>query len=576
MTDAPTRPSRLGQVTPDLPIVLLGAGAAVILMVLGRSMTFWQDEWGSITFAGGPVDFFRPVNEHWSTIPLLMYRATFSVIGLGSYLPYLGEVIVLHLVAVTATYLLLRPRTGRLVATTACVPMLLLGSGSENLFWAFQTGFVGSVAFGLLALVLLERSGRRSLVAAAGLLLASLMSSGMGLFFLFAAAVRTVLDPEIRRRVIATIPPAVAYGIWLLTVGSRPVTQEAHPGLTEVARFVARGVGHAVGAFSGLGFLPRGDLVGLALFVAVLVATGWAVVARRRPPALAAAALLAIVAMYATIGLVRAGLPSDFATRSRYVYVAAFLLILAAADWLALLREWVPDLPRARPVRLGATIAFLVILTAANLAAIGPIRAQFQSNADLTRAYVALATAHRNDGWIDPEPGLLLGMPALPVLLATIDRFGSPDRDRFVPAVARNPGAEARENALLRLVGQGFRAEAGTANGAGLPIELVALAGASATWDAGCSTIADIGAKGTVTVAVPTGSRLRVTASASVAARAVLGLAFPPTRSIDLPLAAGVPLDVVVPDMGDAAVWRVRLELSGAQGTIEVCRVDGH
>src|SRR5207245_7968260 len=147
---------------------------------------------------------------------------------------------------------------------------------------------------------------------------------------------------------------------------------------------------------------------------------------------------------------------------------------------------------------------------AANLAAIGPIRAQFQSNADLTRAYVALATAHRNDVWIDPEPGLLLGMPALPVLLATIDRFGSPDRDRFVPAVARNPGNEARENALLRLVGRGFRAEPGTANGAALPIELVALAGASATWDAGCTTPADLGAKGAVTVAIPTGSRLLV------------------------------------------------------------------
>jgi len=157
--------------------VLLGAGAAVILMVLGRSMTFWQDEWGSITFSGGPIDFFKPVNEHWSTFPLLLYRATFGVIGLGSYLPYLAEVIALHLVAVAAAHLLLRPKTGRLVATLACVPMLLLGSGSENLFWAFQTGFVGSVAFGLWALMLLERSGRASLVGASVLLLASVMSS---------------------------------------------------------------------------------------------------------------------------------------------------------------------------------------------------------------------------------------------------------------------------------------------------------------------------------------------------------------------------------------------------------------
>jgi hypothetical protein len=573
MTDAPTRPSRWPQVAPDLPIVLIGACAAGVLIILGRSMTFWQDEWGAITFTGGPFEFFKPVNEHWSTIPLLMYRATFGVIGLGSYLPYLAEVIVLHLVAVAATYLLIRPRTGRLVATLACVPMLLLGSGSENLFWAFQTGFVGSVAFGLWAIVLLERGGRTSLVGASCVLLASVMSSGMGLPFLGAAIVRTLLDPTIRRRVIATVPPAAVYGGWFLFIGSAPVTLSSHPGPTAVATFIARGVGHAVGAFSGLGLFPRADLVGVTLFGAALVATGWTVVARPRPPALAAAGLLAIVAMYATIGFVRAGLPSDFATRSRYVYVAAFFLILAAADWLALLRGWAAEQPAVRSVLPVATIVLLVGVTAANAVALGPIRARFQSNADLTRAYITLAASHRSASWIDPQPGLP-GMPPVPVLLATIDRFGSPDQDRIVPSVVRNPGDRAREDALLLLVGHGFRIEPGTPAAVALPIQVLALGGASATWDAGCLSLGDVGPKGTVTVAVPTGSRLRVAAPDSIAARAILGLAFPPTRAIDLPVTAGIPLDVVVPDIGDAPVWRVRLDLAAAKGTIQVCRID--
>ena len=60
--------------------------------------------------------------------------------------------------------MLIRRRGGWIVATFVCIPLLFLGSGSENLFWAFQMAFVGSVAFGLWGLVALERSGRASAV----------------------------------------------------------------------------------------------------------------------------------------------------------------------------------------------------------------------------------------------------------------------------------------------------------------------------------------------------------------------------------------------------------------------------
>jgi hypothetical protein len=567
-------PRRWPRALPDMPIVLLGALAAAALAYLARSMTFWQDEWGSIQFDGGPSDYLRPVNEHWQVIPLLLYRATFTVVGLHSHLPYMAEVIALHLVAVAAAYVLVRRRAGRLVATLACVPLLLLGSGSENLFWAFQTGFVGSVAFGLWALVLVEGQRRVSAAGAAVLLLASLMSSGIGLAFLAAASARAVLDPALRPRTWAIVPPAAAYLAWYLTLGQTPVTGPGHlADATAVPGFVARGIGHAVGSFTGLGVAPRGDLLGVGAFAFALLATAWAVLTMRRPPALAAGALLAIGAMYLIIGVVRAQLPSDFATRSRYVYVAAFLLVIAVADWLPPLR----DRTGGRLPRAALSVALSVILvatTVTNVAALQTIRARFQANADLTRAYTALAVTHQTEPWVDPT-SVLPGMPSLPDLVAIVRRSGSPTRDDLIPSVARDPGVPAREAALLRMVGSGFRAEPGGRDSSLLPVTVTSATHVAIVMGGPCLSLTDFGTDAALSVNVPTGSRLRLTPTNDVAGRALLGLGLPPSRSIDVALAAAIPLDIAVPDVGDASIWTVRVVVPRATGTIEICRIEG-
>ena len=573
MSDVPLA-RRWPRALPDMPIVILGALAAAALAYLARSMSFWQDEWGSIQFDGGPFDYLRPVNEHWQVIPLLLYRATFTVVGLHSHLPYMAEVIALHLAAVAAAYVLIRRRAGPIAATLACVPLLLLGSGSENLFWAFQTGFVASVAFGLWALVLVEGHGRASAAGAAVLLLASLMSSGIGLAFLTAASVRAVLDPVLRPRTWAIVPPVAVYLAWYLTLGQTPVTGPGHlAGASAVPGFVARGIGHAVGSFTGLGVAPRGDLLGIGAFAFALLATGWAVLTRRPPPALAAGALLAIGAMYLIIGVVRAQLPSDFATRSRYVYVAAFLLVIAVADWLPSLHDRASGrLPRAA-LSVGLTL-ILVATTAANVAALQTIRARFQANSDLTRAYIALAVTHQNEPWVDPA-SVLPGMPSLPDLVAIVRRSGSPTRDDLIPAVAGDPGAPAREAALLRMVGPGFRVEPGGRDAPPLPVTVTSATHVAVIADGPCLSVADFGSDAALSVNVPSGSRLRLTPTNDVAGRALIGLGLPPSRSIDVALAAATPLDIVVPDIGDASIWTVRVVVPRATGTIQICRVEG-
>ncbi len=63
-------------------------------MALGAGMTFFSDEWAFIAARSlaNPIDWLRPHNEHWSTLPIILYRLLVETVGIGSYLPYLAVV----------------------------------------------------------------------------------------------------------------------------------------------------------------------------------------------------------------------------------------------------------------------------------------------------------------------------------------------------------------------------------------------------------------------------------------------------------------------------------------------------
>ncbi len=432
----------------DLPFVLAALACGALLIYLGRSLTFWYDEWRSITFDGGAVDFFRPVNEHWQTIPLLLYRATFAVVELNSYVPYLTQVVALHIVAVAGAYALMRQRVGRLGATVLSLPLLLLGVGAENLFWAFQTGFVGSVAFGIWSLVLIERTGWRSEIAAAVLLIISLMASGIGLFFVVAVAGKLAVERAPRRGLVVVGPPALLFMGWYALLGRDAVGANgdlARPGA--VARFTERGVGHSVEVMVGVDrLLPTDGLVGF-LVVAVLVAIA-AQSARRGPTrGLASGCLLGLVSMYVVIGVGRAELDFDYATSGRYAYVAAFFLILCIADLVAGKRDSIGSLAGTRrAVLVAVTCAVFGWLVAVNINALLTVRTQFQYQADLTRAIIDLAIDHEGEAWIKPTAALNF-MPEAAELPGFVERHGSPLGDAYFPSFTRRPSFQAYEDA---------------------------------------------------------------------------------------------------------------------------------
>ena len=147
--------------------VLTLVGAFAFWAWWDRGLWFFGDEWDFLAQRGlwhlpaNPASIWFPHNEHWSTLPILLWRALFNIFHLSSYWPYIVPVLVLHAGIMHLSWRLsLRAGVPAGVATAAVGLLGFLGAGAENLTWAFQVGFVGSVFFGLVAMDLLDRWAR--------------------------------------------------------------------------------------------------------------------------------------------------------------------------------------------------------------------------------------------------------------------------------------------------------------------------------------------------------------------------------------------------------------------------------
>src|SRR5581483_6645218 len=154
-------------------------------------------------------------------------------------------------------YLHVRRRSGALLGLLAAALLLFLGPGWENVLWAFQIGFLGSILFGLLAWLLLDRPAPLAGGLAAASLLLSVMSSGVGLFFLVAIAAELAVDPGRRRWLVALAPAAAAYVAWFLLIGHAYSSVHRSPYSPEAIRslttYVPLGIGAAAVGLFGFG-----------------------------------------------------------------------------------------------------------------------------------------------------------------------------------------------------------------------------------------------------------------------------------------------------------------------------------
>src|SRR5205085_1447007 len=109
----------------------------------------------------------------------------------------------------------LRARAGAWPALGAVVLVLFCGAAWEDLLWAFQVGFFGSMAAGLGMLLALRRETVGGDRLACLLLVVAICFSSLGLPFVFAAAVELATSPRPwRRRLYVVAVPFVLYALW--------------------------------------------------------------------------------------------------------------------------------------------------------------------------------------------------------------------------------------------------------------------------------------------------------------------------------------------------------------------------
>ncbi len=447
MTAGQTRVERFDRF--DVAMAAAAAATGCLLIWLGLGLTFFWDEWEFIASRslGDPMTWFVPHNEHWSTVPVLLYRSLVETVGLGSYVPYHALLVGIHLVVAVAVYVLVRRTSGRWVALAAGALVLLFGSGFENLFWAFQIGFTGTTALCLMALLVLDGPpGRRRVPLVLGLLLAGLATSGLGLAMAVVVGTEVVLRPAWRRHAWILAVGAAAFGAWFLLIGRTGLGVEGNPfgleSLVNVPRTVVEGIGSSAGALTGLGPV-LGIVPGLAVCV---IAARRAL--ERTLPVRTAACLFGILALYVLVGLSRTANPQGFGDAPRLVYLSGPLLLVAVAAMVGR-PSWPPVGSYARPIAVTSVVVALVLSAAWNIVLLIEGRELFVRRADITRALVTVELAPDRRGQFDRSRPLGL-VPSADVLETIVARYGSPLSDSLatVPPVSAGALAKAERYVL--------------------------------------------------------------------------------------------------------------------------------
>jgi len=419
-----------------LYVIIAAVAGCLAILWLSRTFNFYFDEWEYILTSPDWTwtTYLQPHNVHPAMLHRLIYTALLSTVGMRSYVPYMAVLLALHAANVILLFEIIRRRTGDLAGISAAAFLLVLGAGWENLLWAFQIMFVGSVACGLgMLLVLVSRRPRMWL--ATFLLLASLMLSGIGLFFLIAAAVWLGLTPGRRQDLVWLAPVAILLAAWYLTYGRSGATGSLAGNLQALPLYVVWGLAASVAGLVGQ------TLYGPALLVLALVAIAFTWL-RRRPDGFAIGIAVALLAFYTVIGLNRAQIGYQQSGAGRYVYEGAIF-------WLLLLADAARDLPWRgtwRPALIA--VVFLACFSSTVLLyswALAKTVQMQREAADLQ----ALADV-RNDLCLDPhgvvDPLVMPQVTSPGPYYRAVDRYGDPARG--TPA-NRGPDFErARANLL--------------------------------------------------------------------------------------------------------------------------------
>jgi len=315
-----------------LGLAMLASG--VLLMVMRSQIGFFLDDWDLVIYRGTPTDWLLPHNEHIVVLPAAIYKLSLAIFGMTA-IPLHLVAVALFLTSVAALFFWLRPLTGAPSAFFGCLVVLFLGAATEDLVWAFQMGFFGSVAAGLGALLQLRRGARTGDRWACLLLVVSVLFSSLGIPFTLGAAVLILfgesLHPDWRRlpgRAWIFLVPALLYAGWWLGWGHLAPNALGTANLRQDPVYLLSGLGYSALVLTGtfkVGQVSMDDGWALPGLILALILGLVLFIRRRIPVELLVAATIAL-GFWALSGLNY--IPGREFFNSRYQYPGAVILLM--------------------------------------------------------------------------------------------------------------------------------------------------------------------------------------------------------------------------------------------------------
>jgi hypothetical protein len=395
----------------------------VLLLILQAPLTFRIDDWAFLLnrSAGTALE---PHYGHLMVVQLLIYRGLLNVFGMDSAQPFQAVSTLLFAVALALLFVWLRDRVGAWLALAGLLPVLVMGSASEDLLWSFQLAVSGSMACGVGAFLALDRRRYRW---ACVLLVGSLAFSSLGICFVLAALARLLIE---RRHAYVVAIPIALYAAWWAGWDRGASSQVTGDNLVHAPAYVVGGFASSLASLFGqvnhtaLLAFPQTYAIRAGpepiWYVLLAGAVIGALVLLRGRFSFRLIPVLVLAGSYwflvAATMSVRFGAPIE----SRYQWMGAVLLLMVAAEVV-------------RDIRVGrwpvvAVFGLGVAAAAANLNLLFDNANRYETVSNSERAVLA---AVESAGPLDPELRLrqydpfLLRVSAGPYLEA-VQRHGSP------------------------------------------------------------------------------------------------------------------------------------------------------
>jgi hypothetical protein len=543
------------------------------LLYLGHQNTFWHDEWRFLNSRlGWDIGvFMRPHNEHWVLGIALVWKPLLATVGLSNYVPYLAVTLLLHIVTAAAVYRMARFLAGPAFGLGFGVLYLFLGSGAENLFWAFQMGFVGAAAAGAWALASFLEGRRLRLVAL--LLVISIATSGPGLFFISSIVAVVLVSPGRMRQAWVILPALFAFGGWLITYGHGALAGDKSwaLGSAPYLDYIRLGISTAVGNTTGLGAVGTiaglGTELGLILAILLIGATLWNLLAQKPVNEAAAAGVAGLISVYAISGLVRTQIEVTSSEASRYTYVAAIFVLLGIAAWL-------PKVERPNRQMLVPFVTLIFWAMTLNFRHLGFWHTFFLNQAETTAAAIKVSLRYGGSPAVPLEktlpettPFWLASLPSPVRIRALTTRYGYPAKELSVPP-------EIFQRVLFNYVQESMKISSADRMLGSAPV-IADSSGITINQSGDCLRITPIGVAPTVTMIEPGAAIVYVRSEIPSETRVYLSQSGSFTKDASTTLLSGPrPSKFVVPDLGDGSGWHIRLDTSQISSS-DLCVLQG-